>query len=531
MTHGLTDFFPLSAKPALALVLGLVIAALALAIAAGPDMNWDLRNYHYYIGAMQLHGGFDRHLFPAQLPTYFNPTLDVPLAFMLENFPPMAVALTIAAVQCLNIPLLFIISRQVLARLLLAEASPRRAWLMLGAAVVIGVTGSMTRSEIGTSMGDLVVSVPLLAALACLGRAHPQAGLDRNPDLWIVLGGFAFGVAAGLKPVAVVFAPGFALVFLWLGDTWLEKIERLVVFGLAAAVGVALSAGWWAWEMWQTTRNPVFPLMNSLFRSPLYDAISTLEQNFRPHSVVEAITYPFRAAFGQSPGGEAAYVEPRYALVILLLPALFVRRPLDWAAALLGFFIAGFLAWLMLFGIERYAVALEMLSGPVIVLLAGLAFSTARRFLAVIALTVLALVATIPADWGHGSWKKIAGAGDWFGIKRPVDLGGADQMFLIIDNEPVAFVIPEFAGARFVRVGGWFDPSPGTGLDDMRRRAIADHAGPIYTIGLREPDDYVETILAGYGLRRTDDPCRVLETNPTSFKVCPVRRVARVELR
>ncbi len=88
---------------AVAVPLGLVLLNLAM----GQDANWDLRNYHWYNPYSFLNGRFFFDVVPAQTPSFYNPTLDVPF-FLLGNAVPAPVAYSVLAlVQSLNFVLLF----------------------------------------------------------------------------------------------------------------------------------------------------------------------------------------------------------------------------------------------------------------------------------------------------------------------------------------------------------------------------------------------------------------------------------------
>ena len=62
-----------------------------LALFLGQDTNWDLRNYHWYNPYSFLNGRFFFDVVPAQTPSFYNPTLDVPF-FLLGNAVPAPVA-------------------------------------------------------------------------------------------------------------------------------------------------------------------------------------------------------------------------------------------------------------------------------------------------------------------------------------------------------------------------------------------------------------------------------------------------------
>src|SRR5918994_883963 len=76
----------------LAVPLGCVLLNLVL----GQDANWDLRNYHWYNAYSFLTGRFGFDVVPAQTPSFYNPTLDIPF-FLLGNAVPAPVAYSVLA--------------------------------------------------------------------------------------------------------------------------------------------------------------------------------------------------------------------------------------------------------------------------------------------------------------------------------------------------------------------------------------------------------------------------------------------------
>ena len=79
-------------------IFGLCVAvAGAASLLIGKDVNWDLRNYHYYNAFAFLNGRFGWDLAPAQIQTYFNPLGDFPFYALVNVMPgPRSVAFAMA---------------------------------------------------------------------------------------------------------------------------------------------------------------------------------------------------------------------------------------------------------------------------------------------------------------------------------------------------------------------------------------------------------------------------------------------------
>src|SRR5215470_18968835 len=139
----------------------IVIGFGLLAVGLGQSSSWDLRNYHLYDGwaFWTQRGATD--FAAAQLQTYFNPLLATFTYLLFANLPPWLATFLLGALQGLN----FLPLRAIARRLL--PTPPQREWLPLAVALV-GTTGATQVSELGGSIGDNIVSLPVLCAFALL---------------------------------------------------------------------------------------------------------------------------------------------------------------------------------------------------------------------------------------------------------------------------------------------------------------------------------------------------------------------------
>src|SRR5450755_4444839 len=66
-----------------AMLLSAIAVAGAISVfSLGQDVNWDLRNYHFYNAWAFIHDRLGWDLAPAQLQTFHNPLLDLPFYWM-----------------------------------------------------------------------------------------------------------------------------------------------------------------------------------------------------------------------------------------------------------------------------------------------------------------------------------------------------------------------------------------------------------------------------------------------------------------
>src|SRR6266566_2011178 len=126
--------------------------------------------------------------------------------------------------------------------------------------------------------------------------------------------------------------------------------------------------------LWEQCGNPLFPFYNTVFRSPEAPIETMADLRFLPHSLWDAAAYPFYWLIGIHRSSEGPFRDPRFAILFVLFVAnagaglfhklrVFTRRDKQF----LLFFAVAYGMWLFTFSIHRYAIALELLTAPLIV--------------------------------------------------------------------------------------------------------------------------------------------------------------------
>jgi hypothetical protein len=434
----------------------------AYAAFAGEDANWDWQNYHEYNIWALLHGGYERDVIPPGFQTYFNPIIYFPWYFLRHGLPPLAAGMVMGAVHGLNLAVIWWLTRLVLGHAATA--------LTLGAAVLLAAFGPMTLSETGTSFSDILTAIPILAGLALM-----LASDDPKPARYM-FAGLLVGIAVGFKLTNIVFALGLGAAALFAA----RPLTAMAYLALGGIIGTVLTGGGWSWMLWREFGNPLFPLMNSFFPSNEMQQLSILDRQFAPRGWIDGLLYPFYWVIGDHRSSELPFRDARFALLIVLLPlAMFARAKAatarlqrrDWQ--LLVFLGVSFAAWLALFAIQRYAVALELLTGPAIVMLlvrifAAFGIAPGRSAIAVLVIAALAAAWTQPTDWWRRPWSNA------YAPAIPTELARPATYFLL--DKPLSFVAPSLpASSRFYMIadialpilpGGMFDKRIRDGLRD-----------------------------------------------------------------
>lgn len=454
-------------RPALVIAGAMAIGA-AYAGWAGEDANWDWQNYHEYNVWAVLNGRYDHDVIPPGFQTYFNSYIYFPWYYLRHTLPPAVAGMIMGAVHGLNLALVYWLSRIVLGHA--ANA------LTIAAAVVLAAFGPMTLSETGTSFSDILTSMPIIAGIALM-----LAVKDPRPMRYIGAG-LLVGLAVGFKLTNIVFAIGLGAAAL----AATRPLLAMTCLAIGGAIGSVIAGGAWSLMLWREFGNPFFPLVNSLFPSPEMHQITVLDRQFIPRSFLDGLAYPFYWVAGNFRSSELPFRDARFALLFVLVPIavvgriksarpLFSRRDVQ----LLIFFAASYAIWLTLFSIQRYAVALELLTGPLIVLLLMRIFTafgggnpqkdlSLRASLAVLTIAAIAAAWTQPTDWWRRPWSNP------YRPAIPSQLAQPATYFLL--DKPLSFVAPLLpAGSRFYTIsdaaltiipGGKFDRRIRDGLKD-----------------------------------------------------------------
>ena len=339
------------------MILGSLLAGAAYTWFAGEDINWDWRNYHEYSAFALIHGRFNEDVAPAWIQTFLNPLGYLPAYLLRHHVAAPFWGMLLGAIHGLNLALIFWLSRSVL----IGAASG----LMLAASVVIAAFGPMTLSEVGTSFADILTALPVIAGAGLILSAKPQHRAR------YAIAGILIGGAVGLKLTNMIFLLGARPSCLRRDRWW-----RCPSLQSAAQMGGIGTGGAWAWILWEQFGNPLFPFYNTVFRSPEAPVAAIADLRFLPRSLWDAAAYPFYWLVGLHPSSEGPFRDPRFAILFVLFVAnagaslfyrlrVFTRRDKQF----LLFFAVAYAMWLFAFSIHRYAIALELLTAPLIVLL------------------------------------------------------------------------------------------------------------------------------------------------------------------
>jgi hypothetical protein len=227
----------------------------------GLGIGWDGLNHHFYLGWIADKPRFDKDFLAAASQSVQFPYLYWPLYRLAAAGASGAVAgMVLAALQAtLALPLLLLARACIPGRTLFDLA-------MRSIAMVLALATSAILLLINTTGNDVMAAIPMLwamaLAIAVRDGARPAWLTDARA---IFLSGVLAGVAVGCKlsngPIALLL-PG-----LWLlaGANWKQRAAHVARGCVGVALGVVLSYGYWALQLWQVYGNPVYPMFDPWF--------------------------------------------------------------------------------------------------------------------------------------------------------------------------------------------------------------------------------------------------------------------------
>ena len=504
----------------IAITLGSLLAGAIYTWALGEDANWDWQNYHEYNVWAVLNDRYDIDAMPAGFQTYFNPAVYFPVYALRHLLPPPYGLVIIGAVHGLNLALVYWLTR-----VLLGNASTMAA---VAASILIAAFGPMTLSEVGTSFSDILTALPIVAGFILILSA------DGSHRMRYLLAGLLLGAAVGLKLTNVVFALGAAAAVLFSA----RPLLAMICLGLGGAAGGLATGGAWSLMLWRELGNPIFPLFNGIFQSKELAPNNIMDTQFMPRGIWDALAYPFYWMLGDNRSSEYPFRDARFAVAMLLMlvgigarlarrAAVFTRRDIQFFVI----FAVSYAAWLGLFSIQRYAIVLELLCGPLIVLLlsrimTGAPGTVLRDGWRMPANTVMVAVAAAialwsqPADW----WRR-----PWSNPYQPKISARLDQpaAYFLLDK-PIAYVAPHLSPrSRFYQIADIALPVMPDGKFDRRIRAwLKDPLpGGAWELHIRGKP-FRQDLLERYGLA-IDGSGSCVEIEgvqlATAIEACPLR--------
>jgi hypothetical protein len=434
----------------------------------GKDMAWDTLGYHLYAGFSAVNDRFGQDYFAAGPQSYFNPYAYVPFyALVSAGFSALAISSALAVAHSAILWLTFELG------VCVCPSDDRRARVTTGlCAVALAFVNPILLQQIGSTFADITTAILVLAGWLLLARAVRTPHAAR-----LVFAGLLLGAASALKLTNSAHAiAGFA-VLIMLPLSLRGRIRHGLGYGVSLAVGFAMVAAPWSYRLEQMFGNPLFPLMNSVFRSPEFTTDPLRHFRFLPATLAEALWRPFAMIDPRSMVHEELRApDLRYAVLLALLAALCSRwiwrrfahpsisstpaipsestRVLAALGCGLG---TAWVLWLNASGNSRYFLAMACVAAVVIV---GLLFRLCAQQPKVCGYVFAAILGIQALQLRMGSdfrWNPVPWGGLWFDIAVPEKLRTEPSLYLTVGMQPNSFIEPFLArGSGLVNFSGGY---------------------------------------------------------------------------
>jgi hypothetical protein len=503
------------------------IAAAWLVYRRGPDVNYDLRNYHYFMGYSLVHWRFQADIAPAGVMSFFNPLASALVYVLRSSLPFPLNAWIIAALQLSSFPILVLICLEIDRDL--GKETPS---LAASLALCFSLLAPLWWSELGTSFFSSTSSPLVLLGLLLSIRAVNKVSRGRPAATLFAIAGGGVGLACGLKLTNCVFA--VALLFAIAIGMYPLKARLLAsnllsyLFGLSAGFA---PTSWWNVFLWRRWDSPLFPYYNSIFRSPYYFDANIRDGRFRFDSLGEFVRFLYQSAIGTHKTAELDFTDPRILLLAVLMVLAVSNSVLKclvtgkiilpkWATrtnrVFLVFCSVSFALWAIMFAYQRYLIPIDLLLGFAIWILAADLFNSQNGILtALLVCLIVSLVTFKIPNWGH-----------WPGKSEPLSVAGegpAPGLALtpaeyLIYGECISYILPVLhRDSRFFGIG--FDPQSDKLIASVLE---AKRNIPVRLLTFKDSLTAASARLARFGVV-PERVCSTFQSNMDQFVVCEVR--------
>jgi hypothetical protein len=314
------------------------------------------------------------------------------------------------------------------------------------------------------------------------------------------------------------------------------------VYGISLGLGFLVVAAPWSYRLGQRFGNPLFPLLNNVFRSPEFTTEAAPSLRFVPETFAEALWRPFAMVDPVTMVHEEPRApDPRYALLLLVVVAFFCRwlwrrraaassQPMpradaDSVRALTAIscgLAVDWVCWLRGSGNSRYFLPLSSVAAVVLVALLYRLFATqprTRNYILAVILGVQGVQLWMGTDfrWNATPWDE-----HWINIQVPAKLESQPNLFLTMGTQTNSFVAPYLSpGSGLINISGLYTLGP-DGANGARIAALIERYSPNIRMLIRGERLYrddeqrsptrarIDDALGPFGLRVDESDCATI---------------------
>lgn len=433
----------------------LTLAAGAYALFAGKDLNWDLLNYHYYAGFSVFADRLQQDFFPATTASYLVPYAYAPLFLLIQGgVDDRVIVFVLAASTSTALWGIWEIGG------LLVKGAREDGVIKFDRtsaylSALVAAICPVFLTQLGTSFIDAPTAALVVWGYWLLLRSIPTGDWRH-----VAAGAVLIGIAVGLKQTNAIFALAGIVICLTAVHAPLRLVGVYGTFGVAAGLLVMAP---WGYRLYEVFGNPVFPLLNEIFKSGQYPPVDHGSRHFRfiPDSFWEGVLRPLwmmspeSGVYTEPPSPDARYLS--FFLLLTIACAIWawrksavvsasVRGPVQFEPpralrALTGSYLLSWTTWLIASGNGRYFISMALLLGPLIVgwiyAISGYRKWRIYAISSVGAITVALAVMGSTIRFAPVPWSET-----YFNVEVPATLKNSPILMISLDTQPAAFVTP-----------------------------------------------------------------------------------------
>ncbi|WP_295374744.1 glycosyltransferase family 39 protein [uncultured Pseudacidovorax sp.] len=512
----------------MAFLLGLTVL---WSLVAGKDLNFDFRNYHLYSAYAFLHDRLGMDYFPAAVSGYLNPLAEVPIyAMIMAQWDDRVIALVLALS---HFPVFWFVWK--IAELITADSKINQAHACVASAI-LAFLSPIQLTTLSNSFADPSAGFFTIAGIYLLLKSS-----TRTNDGIFLLAGVMFGVGAGLKLTNLILIPGAFIALLFVPGPRGTKMKLTLILAIGCALGFLITNGWWAAKLYAHFGNPIYPLYNSIFKSPDFINSNFSDRRMLIYGAWTWLALPFlMLKSGTMIYSENSSPDIRIFLLVLSIAGAIIffavrkigvgkpgaespaeHRPLA-RKILLIYFAVSYVLWGTLSGIGRYAYVLWVLVGPLVV---GIMAAHWPQALTRISLGVAVVVQVVVLFLnGNLYWSTHYWGGKWIDLEVPESLKNEPATYLLHGVQSNSFIAPYLhPDSRFSNFTGQYVQPIGARMSEKMREFLSDTTHPVrlvfeanYTPGVSvltldpNTDKEINSFLSGYGFRRKNMECKMI---------------------
>jgi hypothetical protein len=382
-------------------------------------------------------------------------------------------------------------------------------------------------------LADITTAVLVLAGWLLLARVVRAPSLART-----ICAGVLCGLAAGLKLTNAMHAIAGVSVLMFLPASLRDRIRHGIAYGIALGLSVFVVLAPWSYRLQERFGNPLFPLFNSVFKSPEMITQGARTMRFIPETAGEFLWRPFAMIDPVTMVHvEMSAPDPRYALLLIVTGIFFCIRP--WVRrstpasrddahaarvlAAIGLGLAlDWTFWLASSGNSRYFLPMSSVAAVVLVALLYRVLGTRTKARAYIIAGILGAQCVqlwMAADY---RWNGTAWDDHWINVQVPQRLRSDRNLFLSIGAQSNSFVAPYLAAdSGLINISGLYILGP-DGANGARIAALIKRYAPnlrmlipgqrIYAAGEHRAPTRVQIdeALAPFSLRVDEGDCATI---------------------